>query len=161
MYICFVYSQYNPEEYASGRATPQLTAVPTQDRSDSLSTDPLSLSSVDYNSLPTLSDLPTLSPQSVGSSSVHSSGHIPSSTEHLSDLSVEDILGEEDTSLHNHLSLLGLYASNASGSSEHALPHSQENEIYSNSEHITCNQPLPKNPKANTDLHSFLDLFLH
>ena len=55
---------------------------------------------VDYDSLPTLSDLPTLSPQSVGSSSVHSSGHVPSSTEHLSDLSVEDILGQSHYTCH-------------------------------------------------------------
>ena len=53
-----------------------------------------SVTFMDYNSLPTLSDLPTLSPLSVGSSSVHSRGHVSSSTEPLSDLSVEDILGQ-------------------------------------------------------------------
>ena len=54
---------------------------------------------VDYSSLPSLSDLPTSNPPSVCSSSGCSSGEVSCSTEPLSDLSVEDVLGPpNDTS---------------------------------------------------------------
>ena len=54
---------------------------------------------VDYSSLPSLSDLPASNPPSVSSSSVCSSGEVSCSTEPLSDLSVEDVLGPpNDTS---------------------------------------------------------------
>ena len=57
------------------------------------------LSVVDYSSLPALSDLPASNPPTVCSSSMYVSGEMSCSTELLSDLSVEDVLGPpNDTS---------------------------------------------------------------
>ena len=57
------------------------------------------LNMVDYSSLPSLTDIPASNPPSVCSLTGSSSGEVSCSTEPLSDLSVEDILGPpNDTS---------------------------------------------------------------
>ena len=84
--------------YYSRKSTAPLP--PTLTRKD-ITLPPRSASnvSVDYSSLHSLSDLPTSNPPSVCSSSGCSSGEVSCSTEPLSDLSVEDVLGPPNDTL--------------------------------------------------------------
>ena len=123
--------------YYLGDSTGPAPATSTQ---EDITLPPQSTSDVSmyYSRLPALSDLPTSNPPSVCSSSVCSSGEVSYSTEPLSDLSVEDVLGPP-----NHTSTI-------SGSH---FQHIQSDQLLSN--------PLPSLPSESNVTDDIIELLLH
>ena len=130
-YVCLSYSL----DSVAGFVPQSLLSLHHKSTSFPLSTSDVS---VDYSSLPSLSDLPTSNPPSVCSSSVCSSGEVSCSTEPLSDLSVEDVLGPPNDT------------STISGSH---FQHIQSDQLLSN--------PLPSQTSESNVTEDIMELLLH